>query len=121
MPLSLHHIALRTADVPRLAGFYRAIFAMPVVRENLPGSTWLGLAGDAVLMIESRAAAEPAPPAGSLELFAFRTDDKTRDDVRAQAKTLGCYDGETRFTVYLRDPDGRRVAVSTYDLAAREE
>jgi catechol-2,3-dioxygenase len=118
MPMHLHHLALRSADVAALAAFYRDMFEMAVVRDALPRSLWLGLGGDAVLMIEAREAGEPAPPAGSLELVAFRVDETTRVSVRNKALERGCFDGETQFTVYLRDPEGRRVGVSTYDLAA---
>lgn len=117
MAIALHHLALRTADVRALADFYIDMFAMSVVRDALPRSLWLGLGGCAVLMIEVRETGEPTLVAGSMELVAFRVDDTQREQVRAKAMAAGCFDGETRFTVYLRDPDGRRVGVSSYDLA----
>lgn len=115
--MPLHHLAFRTGDVASLAGFYREMFGWKVVREALPRSLWLGLGGDAVLMIETRAAAEPAVTAGTMDLIAFRVDEQTRRDIRRRARERGCDDGETASTVYLRDPDGRRIGVSTYDLA----
>ncbi|MFN2375184.1 MAG: VOC family protein [Candidatus Binatia bacterium] len=116
MALSLHHLALRSADVAALAAFYREVFGVTVMRENLPRSLWLGLGGDAVLMIEAREAGEPPPPSGSMELVAFRVDEATRALVKRRAVERGCHDGDTEFTVYLRDPEGRRLAVSTYPL-----
>lgn len=116
--MQLHHLAMRSADVTALAAFYCEVFSTKVVRDALPGSLWLALAGGAVLMIEAREAGEPAPAAGSLELVAFRVDEATKLAIRRNAVERGCFDGETEFTVYLRDPEGRRVAVSTYDLAA---
>ena len=118
MPMPLHHLALRTDDVAALAAFYREMFDMAVVRDALPRSLWLGLGGDAVPMLEKREPGESALAAGSLELMAFRVDDRARDAVRSRARRRGCYDGETASTVYLRDPDGRRLGVSTYDLGS---
>lgn len=117
MPMRLHHLALRSADVTALAAFYREMFGMPVVREALPRSLWLGLADDAVLMIEARETGDPAPTPDSMDLVAFRVDEATRVMVRQKALAKGCFDGETGFTVYLRDPEGRRLGVSTYDFA----
>jgi hypothetical protein len=67
-------------------------------------------------MIEARGPAEPAIPSGSLELIAFRVSDKDKLAIKTMALNIGCFDGETPHTVYLRDPDGRRVGVSTYPL-----
>jgi len=116
--MQLHHLAMRSADVTALAAFYCEMFSMKVVRDALPRSRWLGLGGEAVLMIEAREAGEPAPAAASMELVAFRVDEAAKGVIRRTAVERGCYDGETDCTVYLRDPEGRRVAVSTYDLAA---
>lgn len=118
MSMQLHHLAMRSADVTALAAFYCEVFSMKLVRDARPKSQWLGLGGEAVLMIETREAGEPAPAAGSLELVAFRVDEAGKAAIRRKAVERDCFDGETQFTVYLRDPEGRRVAVSTYDLAA---
>lgn len=118
MPMHLHHLALRSSNVTALADFYREVFGMAVVRDALPRSLWLGLGGNAVLMIEVREPGEPAPASGSMDLVAFRVDAATRVSVRGKAVERGCFDGETGFTVYLRDPEGRRVAVSTYEFAS---
>jgi hypothetical protein len=107
---------MRTADVEGLAEFYRLMFGLRVVRKDLPRSIWLGIGGDAVLMIEHRQPLEPVPPPGSMELLTFRVDEAAKALVRKHASDLGCYDGETEFTVYVRDPDERRIGASTYDL-----
>lgn len=114
--MKLHHLALRTADVDGLVRFYRDVLGFVEVRDSRPRSVWLALGDDAVLMVEVRDAGEPALAAGSLELAAFATDDEGKARVRAEALRRGCFDGETSFTVYLRDPEGRRVGVSTYRL-----
>ena len=49
--------------------------------------------------------------------MAFRVDDPGRVQVRARLATAGvAVEHETLHTTYFRDPDGRRVAVSTHPL-----
>ncbi len=106
---SLHHLALRTGDLPRLVEFYQRVLGLTVIREQPAYSAWLR-AGEAVLMLEVRGAAEPPVPAGSMELVAFAVSEAEREAVRARVAV----EHETAYTTYFRDPDGRRVAVSTY-------
>ena len=114
--LRVHHIALRTPNVDALCGFYKELLGLEEVRADRPRSVWLGLGDGAVLMIEARGANEPRVPPGSLELFALRVTEDRKLEVGTVAKARGCFDGETSHTVYLRDPDGRRVGVSTHPL-----
>jgi catechol 2,3-dioxygenase-like lactoylglutathione lyase family enzyme len=116
MPAALHHLAFRTDDVEALARFYRATFGFDVVRDLLPHSLWLGLGASSVLMIEKREPGETAVAAATLELVAFRVDEAAKERIRHEALAAGSYDGETEFTVYLRDPDGRRIGASTYSI-----
>jgi catechol 2,3-dioxygenase-like lactoylglutathione lyase family enzyme len=112
--VNLHHLALRTRDVPGLTAFYRTWFGFEVVREQLPRAVWLGLAGDAVLMIEQSAPDEPPLAAGSLELVAFRVAPAERLALRERLVAAGLLETETAHTLYFRDPDGRRLGASSY-------
>jgi catechol 2,3-dioxygenase-like lactoylglutathione lyase family enzyme len=99
---------MRTRDTPRLERFYAGVLGLRVVkRDAARGSVWLDADGT-VLMIEPALPEEPAIDAASRELVAFgvaRVDEwRTRVSVEA----------ETAHTLYFRDPDGRRVAVSDY-------
>jgi catechol 2,3-dioxygenase-like lactoylglutathione lyase family enzyme len=114
--MRLHHLALRTGDVERTLAFYREVFGLEIVRDTRPRSVWLGLADGSVIMIEARGEGEPPVPPGSLELAAFRVGEAERARIRERGRARGCFDGETAHTVYLRDPDGRRVGVSTHPL-----
>jgi hypothetical protein len=116
MSLEFHHLALRTSDVPGLAAWYRDMFDLIEARDLMPKSIWLGLAHDSMLMIEAREPGEPAPTTSSLEMFAMRVTPVFRQEVKRRAVERGCLDGETEHTVYVRDPEGRRVGVSTFDL-----
>jgi catechol 2,3-dioxygenase-like lactoylglutathione lyase family enzyme len=110
----LHHLALRTPDVSALVRFYQSWFGFAVLRDHSPRSVWLGLAGQAVLMIEQRAAGEPGVPAGTMELVAFHAQPEARAQLRSRLQADGLLEAETAHTLYFRDPDGRRVAISSY-------
>jgi glyoxylase I family protein len=104
----IHHVAFRTTDLPRLERFYRDVLGFAVLRrDDARGSVWLDADG-AVLMLERAEPGEPPVPPASRELVAFAVDDRetwrSRVDVEA----------ETAHTLYFRDPDGRRLAVSSY-------
>jgi catechol 2,3-dioxygenase-like lactoylglutathione lyase family enzyme len=110
----LHHLALRTQDLPRLLAFYQRWLGLHVRRDQRPRSVWLALEPDAVLMLELAAADEPRVPSGSLELVAFAVTVEQRLQLRDQLLQEGLLEAETEHTLYLRDPDGRRVALSSY-------
>ena len=56
--------------------------------------------------------------AGSMELVALAvSDDAARDAVEARVLARGgAIEGRTGYTIYFRDPEGRRLGVSTYPL-----
>jgi catechol 2,3-dioxygenase-like lactoylglutathione lyase family enzyme len=108
---TIHHLALRTHDVDRLLAFYQQWFGLTLVRDLRPRSVWLGL-GEGVLMIELANDGEPGIAEGSLELVAFRVTVAERQALRSRV----ALEAETEHTLYFRDPDGRRVAVSSYPL-----
>ena len=111
--MRIHHVALRTPNVPRLERFYAGVLGLRVLRrDEVRGSVWLE-AGDAIVMIEPAAPGEPAVPAGTMELVAFAVDDKEAWRARIE-RSGGTLEAESAFTLYFRDPDGRRVAVSTF-------
>ncbi|MDB4990717.1 MAG: Lactoylglutathione lyase [Myxococcaceae bacterium] len=113
---SLHHLALRTHDLERLLAFYRHWFALSVQRDLRPRSVWLRLEPAGVLMLERAEPAEPAVPVGSRELLALSVTIEQRASLKEQLIAAGLLEGETEHTLYFRDPDGRRVALSSYPL-----
>lgn len=102
---------MRTLDLPRLESFYAGLLGLRIVRrDETRGSVWLD-AGGTVLMLERAEAGEPRVPPESKELLAFALDDPgARDAWRSRVSV----EAETEHTLYFRDPDGRRVALSTY-------
>lgn len=112
--MQLHHIAFRTGNVTALERFYVDLLGFAVRERKPQGSVWLE-AGPVILMLEPRGDAEPAIAAGTMELTAFAITPEERVSVRSRLEAAGIrIEGETAFSLYFRDPDGRRVGVSHY-------
>lgn len=110
---SIHHIAMRTPDLDRLERFYADVIGLPVVRRDVArGSVWLAT-GAALLMLERARPDEPPVPLRSEELVAFAVNETASWRTRL-AEAGVRIEAETRYTLYFRDPDGRRIGVSAF-------
>lgn len=112
--MSIHHLALRTDDLDVLERFYRDILGLPVLRRDAGRSVWLD-AGVAIVMLERRGEGEPAIDRRSMDLtcFAVEPDEHAAVLERLSAAQVRV-EGRTAYSLYFRDPDGRRVGVSSY-------
>lgn len=114
--MRIHHVAFRTGDLARLERFYVDALGLAVVRRQEPRSIWLD-AGGSIVMLELRDDGEPAPDAASKELIAFAIAPDTRSLVSERIARAGvAIEAATEFTLYVRDPDGRRIGVSSYPV-----
>jgi glyoxylase I family protein len=120
---ALHHLALGTQDVARLARFYCDVLELPELTRHLHAdgtlrSVWLDLGGP-VLMLE---ATEEAPRSvigvGSGPfLIALSVEPALRPAFEVRLREAGCeVESRTEWTSYARDPDGNRIALSSYPL-----
>jgi len=115
---AVHHIALRCADVERTASFYEEVVGLKrdsaLNDERGLRAIWLS-AGSTILMCERREAEEPSASEGDMNLVAFAVDvndwSELERTLRARDVVL---DGASDFTIYVRDPDGRRVGLSSF-------
>ena len=117
----LHHLAVGSRDVERLADFYRELFdlreqARHKDEQGRLRSIWLDLGG-AWLMIEHSS----EPPRGvhgvgsGPFLIALRVSPAQRSGLERALEARGyAIESRTAFTSYTRDPDGNRVAFSHY-------
>jgi glyoxylase I family protein len=118
---SLHHLAVGSADVERLAAFYRDVVGLAELTRHLDAdgalrSVWLNLGGP-ILMIE-----RTDEPHRRLEgiasgpfLLAFGVSPAERLELEAALAARGHrIESRTAFTSYSRDVDGNRIAFSHY-------
>jgi catechol 2,3-dioxygenase-like lactoylglutathione lyase family enzyme len=116
----LHHIALGTGNVERLAAFYRDVLGLSELSRSYADdatlrAVWLDLQG-AILMIE-RTDEEPQPAAArrtrGFFLLALRVAPSERRGLECALHGAGLeLEGETAFSSYTRDLDGNRIALS---------
>lgn len=112
--MRIHHLALRTFDLPGLRHFYCEVLGLREREVRPNGSVWLA-AGDAILMLEPASADEPPVARGSMDFLSFRISPAERKGVMDALTQSGIpIEAETEFTLYVRDPDGRRVGVSHF-------
>lgn len=107
--MRIHHLALRTDDLAALERFYVGILGLAITRRG-PSSLWLELSGGTILMLEQRDPSEPKIDPETKELLCFGIAPHERERVAAKVEI----EAHTDYTLYFRDPDGRRVGVSSY-------
>ncbi len=117
-----HHVAIQVRDVERVTAFYRDVLGFPErVRHRRPDgslrSIWVDVPGGGFLALEEVGGEPEATPfrheRPGLLLLAFRIPKGERARaVEALARAGVGLEHETRWTVYVRDPEGNRVALS---------
>jgi len=119
----LHHLALGTQDVGKLAHFYcTALELTELARHDDEAgelrSVWLDLGGS-VLMIEhtqeSPRRVEGIGAGPFLIAFAVSAEERTRFEQRL-TDAGSSIESRSNWTSYTRDPDGNRIAISCYAL-----
>lgn len=114
--MRVHHLAFRTSDLGRLERFYVDALGLAVVRRSEERSVWLD-AGGAIVMLEQREPGEPAVDPATKELVAFAIEpDRRAFTVDRLTRAGVAIEAETGFTLYVRDPDGRRIGLSSYPV-----
>ena len=114
-----HHVAVFSSDVAKVTAFYESVLGLSViVRHTHPDgalrSVWLevttgGGVGQGFLAVEE---ASGRPAAGSA-VVALRIDPSDRAALRSRLQALGvAIEKESRWTMYLRDPEGNVVGLS---------
>jgi glyoxylase I family protein len=124
--LSFHHVAVQCADLGRCERFYREVLGLEVLRRwPLPDgggdrSVWLAVGGAAGFLALERAG-EAAAGAdhpwrdgkAGLHLLALRIEPGERRGWEERLAAAGvAVVHRTRWTLYVRDPDGNRIGLS---------
>jgi catechol 2,3-dioxygenase-like lactoylglutathione lyase family enzyme len=117
----VHHVALLARDVGRLAAFYRDVLGLAELRrhhheDGRLRSVWLQLGtGPAFLAVEpaDEGAQGAAPQGPGWFLLALSIPAAGRSEARGWLQGRGVeVERESRWTLYVRDPEGNRVALS---------
>ena len=97
--------------------FYVSVLGLRVcARDDARGSVWLDASG-VVVMLERAESGEPPYP--RTRRSSWRSRSTTWPSWRRRLADAGvAIEAETPHTLYVRDPDGRRVGLSTYAFAA---
>lgn len=123
MSQRLHHIALGARDPDVVATFYSELLGLAEVRRHDDDggrlrSVWLDLGG-AVLMVERTLATRQRVEgvgAGPF-LIAVAVESAMRKTFEERLEAAGhAIEARTEHSSYTRDPEGNRVAVSSYPL-----
>jgi glyoxylase I family protein len=123
-PTCVHHVAVKVRDLARAEAFYVRLLGLPVLRRwptadgHGERSLWLDMGQGAFLALERAdgpsdgAAAKPEGAPG-IHLVALGIARSERDAWAARLAAAGhpVYQ-QTDFTLYVRDPEGNRVALS---------
>ena len=113
--MRVHHVAFRTGDLGVLERFYVGALGLAVLRRQ-ERSVWLD-AGGTIVMLELGDVGETAHPAGSKELVAFAVASDARALTLDRLVRAGvAVEASTDFTLYVLDPDGRRIGLSSYPV-----
>lgn len=126
----VHHLAIQCADLAACERFYREVLGLELLR-RWPGaagdrSVWLALGGGAFLALEraergvaGEPAAAPSPDTpwrdgrAGIHLVALRIAPAERAIWEARLAAKGVpVAHRTRFTLYVRDPEGNRIGLS---------
>lgn len=123
MSRRMHHLAMGANDPERVANFYSNLLGLRELKrhhydDGRLRSVWLDLGG-AVLMVE-HTEARRAPVVGvgaGPFLVAVGVEADGREDLERALEGAGhAIEARTEFSSYTRDPEGNRVAISTYPL-----
>jgi catechol 2,3-dioxygenase-like lactoylglutathione lyase family enzyme len=122
MVKGFHHLAIQCVELERCERFYRDVLGLPVMQRGAGAdgrerSVWLGLEGGGFLALERTGGlAEPRPwidGRSGLHLISLRIRAEERAAWEAKLASAGVeVVHRTRWTLYLRDPEGNRVGLS---------
>jgi len=119
----VHHVAIQVADLARAEAFWCDLLGCAVLQRWLddagqPRSIWASVGGAAFLALERVPArgdvappfAHPSPGAHLVALRIARTD-RAAWEARLSAAGVAI-EKRSRYTLYVRDPDGTRIGLS---------
>jgi catechol 2,3-dioxygenase-like lactoylglutathione lyase family enzyme len=121
----IDHVALAVRDVERSAGWYQDVLGLSRLHREVWGSfpAVVGV-GTTSLALFPVASARPDGPPGRgticVRHVAFRVDrrnfERAQAELRARGIELEFQDHQIAHSIYLRDPDGHQLEITTYQV-----
>jgi glyoxylase I family protein len=119
----LHHLALGTPNVDSLARFYSEVLELREVTRHQRAdgslrSVWLDLGG-ALLMVEQSEELPRRVNGIGAGPFLIALAASRAEQARLEAKLVAAgspIESRSEWTIYSRDPDGNRIALSAYPV-----
>lgn len=118
----LDHVALNVSDMARSAQWYRDVLGA----EHVYAGLWdgepmmLAVGSTLVALFHGDPSGSAARPPVGVDHFAFRADRANFDAARAALAARGISvrfsDHDICYSLYLSDPDGNVVEITTYDV-----
>ncbi|MBL8955480.1 MAG: VOC family protein [Myxococcaceae bacterium] len=115
--LGIHHVAIQVHDVEKVAAFYREVLALPErVRHRRDDgslrSIWVEASADGAFFAIEQLEGGSRGALGH-SLVALRIAREERAGWLARFEKLGVpIEKQTRWSVYVRDPEGNAIALS---------
>jgi len=115
--LGIHHVAIQAHDVEKVAAFYRDVLALPErARHHRDDgslrSIWIEASADgSFLAIEELRAGNRGTLGHSLVALRIPRDDRAAWLTRFEKHGVAI-EKQTRWTVYVKDPEGNVIALS---------
>lgn len=120
----LHHLALGATDVVKLANFYAQAFELPIVQthwheDRRVRSVWLELSPGVLMIEQTEDEHRFVRGVGSgLFLIAFQVSEAEKEACKQRIVSAGGeIDGSSQHSIYARDPETNRIAISSYPLS----
>ncbi|MFO0728070.1 MAG: VOC family protein [Myxococcota bacterium] len=126
MSLTVHHLAVVTLDLGRAEAFYAGVLGLPVLHrwadaKGDPRSIWLSLGAGAFLAVERAEHEGPTrselAPGWHCVALGIPVEERERWKQKLAAAGHPII-RESRFTIYLRDPDGNLLGLSHHPTPA---
>jgi glyoxylase I family protein len=123
-----HHLAIQVRDLERAVRFYVDVLGLTEQRRHHRDdgslrSVWLDVPGGGFIALEGCTGEVPAEDfrrdRPGLLLLALRIDPASRAEVERELESRGVsVVHRTRWTLYVRDPEGNRIGLSHHPVDA---